>query len=853
MYLARLLLLAVALCSLAAPSLRAQEPPADIPALLAVLQGNAPQQAKADACRRLGMAGAKEAVPALSALLADPPLAAHARTALENIPDPSAGAALREALTRLDGALLVGVIGSLGARREVSAVPALTRLAKSNQEEITSAALTALGRIGTNEAVSALQPALASKSSVIKNAAADALLAVADSRLRQGRSAEALRVLEAVRASSAPRSMRLAAAGLAIVAQGEAGLPLLIRLLRSAEPGSRQVALQAARQVRAAGLGRALTEEYARAQPDLQVLLVGVARDRTGPEGLRALETMATSGSQEGQLAALAALGEVGDSSCVPLLVRTALNAPETLSAAAIASLTRLPVRQVDEALVASLEAAKPAVRVRLIEALGRRRASAAAPSVLRYAGGADAAASRAAFAALARIARPQDLAELLQKTAACKDEEARSVGEEAVVATLGRVPDVGARTAAVLNAYNASESTEARAALLRVLGEVGTYGALGALKARLDDAEPAIRLAAVRALAEWHDLAPVETLVGLVEAGRSPDERAAALRGATRMMAAVLEECPSTPAQLLQWLRRLAAAVRPDAGERRLLLSALGNVKSIGGLLLVRPLLSDASVEPEAVQAALRIAQNLRGPERGMAKSVLNAHMQATSNPELRARLQEAAAAITEAAAEPVEPAAVTGEVDTAALAFRPLFDGSSFEGWDGAGTGAFRIEGGAIVGGGLNLVLPANEFVCTTRPYANFVLRAECKVTGTNGGIQIRSSRVPRSLAVSGYQADLNAEGQYWGCLYDEQRRGMLAQIPAAMLAQSLKKDDWNQYEIRCEGPRIRLYVNGILTVDYTEKDPSIPQIGIIGLQIHGGMKGETWYRNLQIAELP
>jgi hypothetical protein len=56
-----------------------------------------------------------------------------------------------------------------------------------------------------------------------------------------------------------------------------------------------------------------------------------------------------------------------------------------------------------------------------------------------------------------------------------------------------------------------------------------------------------------------------------------------------------------------------------------------------------------------------------------------------------------------------------------------------------------------------------------------------------------------------------------------------------------------------IRCEGPRIRLSLNGVETASYVEADGSIPREGVIALQIHAGMRGTIRYRNLQITEFP
>lgn len=182
-------------------------------------------------------------------------------------------------------------------------------------------------------------------------------------------------------------------------------------------------------------------------------------------------------------------------------------------------------------------------------------------------------------------------------------------------------------------------------------------------------------------------------------------------------------------------------------------------------------------------------------------------------------------------------------------------LFDGKSFAGWEGDTNKSFRIEDGAVVGGSLKEKVPRNEFLCTTRNYTNFVLRVKFKLLGkgANAGIQIRSARIPNHHEVSGYQADM-AEPAWWGCLYDEsRRRKMLAKADMDALNKVLKRDDWNEYVIRCEGRRIQLSVNGLQTVDYTEPDDAIPQHGIIGLQIHGGPPSEAWYKNITIEELP
>lgn len=187
---------------------------------------------------------------------------------------------------------------------------------------------------------------------------------------------------------------------------------------------------------------------------------------------------------------------------------------------------------------------------------------------------------------------------------------------------------------------------------------------------------------------------------------------------------------------------------------------------------------------------------------------------------------------------------------------AAKPLFDGKTFAGWEGDTTKTFRIVDGMIQAGNLNERVPRNEFLATTTRYTNFVLRLKVKLVGTEGfvnsGVQIRSERKPQHHEMIGYQADIGAG--WWGAIYDETRRNvMLAKPDEAVVKKAVKENDWNDYEIRAEGKRIVLKLNGVTTVDYTEKDDTIPQHGLIAVQIHGDGKTMVSFKDITIEELP
>ena len=189
----------------------------------------------------------------------------------------------------------------------------------------------------------------------------------------------------------------------------------------------------------------------------------------------------------------------------------------------------------------------------------------------------------------------------------------------------------------------------------------------------------------------------------------------------------------------------------------------------------------------------------------------------------------------------------------------FISLFDGKTLSGWEG-NKKIFQVRRGAIVAGSLEQPIDHNEFLCTTREYSDFELRLEARLLGEgrNAGIQFRSERIPNHHEVKGFQCDIGEQGAkreklIWGALYDEsRRRKFLVEPDTEQLRPLVKLDGWNSFVIRCQGARIQIWVNGLATVDYMEKEEGIAASGIIGLQIHGGPPAEASYRKIRIRDL-
>ena len=177
--------------------------------LIAALDSDTSYDAKQMVCRYLRTCGTATCVVTLEKYLANPKLSHMARYALERIPAPEAGAALRDAAEHLSGELKIGVISSLGVRQEDENVPVLAKAMADSDPAISQAGAYALGATRTSAAAKALADGKANDEA--QAAVADAKLACAESILADGNSKEALAIYKGVKDADLPKHFKLAA------------------------------------------------------------------------------------------------------------------------------------------------------------------------------------------------------------------------------------------------------------------------------------------------------------------------------------------------------------------------------------------------------------------------------------------------------------------------------------------------------------------------------------------------------------------------------------------------------------------------------------------------------------------
>jgi len=183
----------------------------DAPKLVAMVKDpNSTLFQKAIVCKKLAFVGGPEAIAPLAALLSHPQLSCYARFGLEPNPDPSVDDALRAALPKLKGRLQVGVIHSIGFRKDTKALDALTKLIGDRDPEVAGAAAASVGMIGGLQAAKTLEAALKSTKPPVFPVVARASLLCAEGLMPTNR-ARALGLYTVLTATSMPDPVQLAA------------------------------------------------------------------------------------------------------------------------------------------------------------------------------------------------------------------------------------------------------------------------------------------------------------------------------------------------------------------------------------------------------------------------------------------------------------------------------------------------------------------------------------------------------------------------------------------------------------------------------------------------------------------
>ncbi len=609
--------------------------------LIAVLKSaEASRKDKIDACRQLAIIGGKDSVGPLAALLGDEELSHNARYALEPNPDPAVDEALRDALGRVKGGPLVGVIGSIGVRRDAKAVGALAKLLNDSDPVVARAAARAMGKIGTIGAAKALQAVLPKASAENRLDFCEGLFRCAESLAAHDQKEQAVAIYDELCKLDSPHQVRGGALRAAILTRDRGATKLLRQYLQSKDYILFSAAVQAAQEMPGDRVTKALLDEMKNLPADNQILIIQTLGRRGDKAAVPALLDVAKSGPRPVRIAALQTVTELADASAVPVFVQLLDDSDREIAQAAQTCLATFPGPEADAAVTEMFAGGNTDKQRMGLDLMGRRRMASGVPALLKAARNADAKIRLEAIKMIGDLGGADQLPTLLELLESVDRPQDLAATEQAISTACTKAKDPQVQADKLIDRLSQTKPAQ-QAALLRVLAAVGGPNSLKAVRAAIDSNNAEVRSAAIRALGSWRTADAAPDLLALAKTTNDSTAKTLFLRSYLNL--AVRGEMETE--QRLQMCEQAKGLIQRDE-EKRLLLGTLSNIESPATMALILPYLGDAGMQQEAGMAAVTLAEKLlkgRGAAKMAAQLVepLQKVAETTTNSEVAKRAE--------------------------------------------------------------------------------------------------------------------------------------------------------------------------------------------------------------------
>ena len=587
-------------------------------------------ECKQFACRMLRRVGTERSIPALGELLTDEKLSHPARFALQGMPGGRVDDILREALGKTTGKLKIGIVSSIGARRDRKAVSDLTPLAGQKDDALAAAATNALGRIGGPDAADALVSVRPRDKT--QAARAYALLACADSLLADDK-AKAVALYGGLVADGNPASVQIAALrGLARTDKNKA-VPLVATALKGKDLKLRLAAAKLSGELPGEQATKMFAEQLPSLPAETKVAMLVALSARGDKAAADAVARLTKDRDDAVRIAAVHALAMLGDVSHVRMLA-TFAQAKGPVGEVALDTLGRM--RGIDAMILKRVRTENEPLKAILVRTLVVRQTPGAAPALLAAAKDANVSVRIESLKALGALAEEKDLPALIKLLVNAETSREMRTAGKAVLAVCRRVDDVD-RPVVLLTPTAANPKTPAkvRHSLLQILGELGGKKALAAVRAALKNPSDKMRDAAVRSLTRWPDDAAAPDLLDLAKNAKKLVTRVLALRGYVRVVGLPSDRSPGDTVKMYE--EGMAAAARPE--DKRLVLAGMGGVGAPEALAAVDGHLNNASLHDEAAAATVRIAGSIGNSHTADAKAALKKIMKIAKDERTKTR----------------------------------------------------------------------------------------------------------------------------------------------------------------------------------------------------------------------
>ena len=563
-------------------------------------------------CMQLRLVGGAAEVPKLTEYLNKPGDSENARLALTDILCDESLIPLRASLETSRGQALVGVIGSLAARHDRPSIPAFVRLLDATDTDVAVAAAAALGHFGA-EGIETLSH----NRERLPKAVGNALIRIASGFTEQGMQDEAAAIYDLLLSADMPKGVRRAALeGTLRLLDAEKRLATITAWLFDADTEKGVIAASHLSEI-SAEQSDELFKKSETMNTAGRTAIFEIVSERDEAATLDVLLQAMKSDNSTERLTAIRAIGHRGDASTIPALLE-ALGRDDATKNAARDAFIRFPQENVGPVLLEALQ--NDALRNPVIETIVAMKYYAAIDSLVELAQSENESVSVPAIEGLAKLCDPDehDLPRLVRLYLTSRPGAHRERVERALVVVCEKIPDAEIRAdqlIAILEQRDGGLSGRLLIDALPLLGKVGNRKVSELLHPILDDRDPVLQRAAIRALCNWPNADNHTELWDIASNNASREYAQWALRAYIRVVTLKSDRLESETLAMLQNAMKLAN----NDSDRRLCLNRAATVRTIEAVEWIAGFLDTPALAQTACETLAELAHHrfLREPNK--------------------------------------------------------------------------------------------------------------------------------------------------------------------------------------------------------------------------------------------
>jgi HEAT repeat protein len=790
-----------------------------------------------------------EVVLTLKKYLTDEQLCDPAARALIKINSPAAKNTLLKALSNSQGTCRLSVVKALGDARFSAAVPAITKLADTQEIMLRKVALNALANIANPSSASLLANAAEKSGYTFESTNATGSYLLYLNRLAENGNGNLAKKLADLLNTKNDNQVhtRIAAMSLLTHIQGKNNMQVLVDAAGDENPEYRAAALRMAEGKINSATTTLWLNKLKQSNPEIQAEIVNTLGNSKAKRALPSVLNSLKSKDSGVRIAAITAAGKIGGENALPALLNLMKNGEPEEVAAIKNTIDVMKGAGVVNKVADAIPSMPANAQAALVAVLGKRAAHEKVNLAFSLINSRDTSVHNAALSAIKSMASKDDLPRLFSLLNQSSQPQEINAIQDAIIAAAKSITDKSQQAHIVLNEMSKAPENK-KPLFFNILAAIGGNESLKAVASAYDNGNADTKSAALNALAQWSDSTAANVIYKIAFETSNPDYLNLALEGYIHSI-----NTGSYPdVQKLLMLRK-AMDIAKTIKQKQAILNEVGKNRTFPALIFAGNYLDDPSLQQEAAHAVMDIALADKNYYGKVVRDLLNktiAVLKGTDSDYQKEAIRKFLAEMP------------------AGDGFVSLFNGKDLSGWKGLVAnpvirakmdestlakeqqkaddimrkGWYAKDGILNFGG-------EGQNICTDKKYGDFEMFVDWKITPKgDAGIYLRGS--PQVQIWDTSRRDAGAEVGSGG-LYNNQKN---PSKPLKLADNAI--GDWNNFHIIMKGDRVTVFLNGELVVNnvvlenYWDRNIPIFPTEQIELQAHGT---HVAYRDIYIREIP